>query len=179
MVEAGRADRELVRQRNVHRAFEATLVEAAVLADQVAARFLLGLPGNDVQNTARGVAAVQGALGPAQHLHALGVEEADIGHARPGEVDVVLVGGNARVPADALRLGGNAPERNLAGRNLADDQAGHVQRQVGDVLNGAIDQGLSLQRGQRGDYILPVFVAPLCRDENLLEFQRLGARFDR
>ena len=94
----------------------------------------------EVDRAGRGVLAVQGALGPTQHLDALDIEQIDEGHALASQVDPVEEHPDAAV--DAI-VGGTRAESANAVAGIA--RAGHRHQQAGHALLqllGTVDPGI-------------------------------------
>ena len=105
-VEPREAQFECWINRQVDRALNTNRVEIAILRGDKALELVAGLAGDQVDRSARRVAAIKRALRPAQHLDPLNVEKFVLGtHADGREVEQdagAIVGGRRnRVVADA------------------------------------------------------------------------------
>ena len=91
-----------------------------------------GLSRDDVQRAAEGVAPRERALGPAQHLHPLDVQQVHVGaHVAP-QVDAVHVDAHGRIGGDDVVLQADAAHehRGVAGIALAEVRLHHVRREL-------------------------------------------------
>src|SRR5690606_4691541 len=167
----GEAPEQAVGERHIDVAAEVDAVVAAEGHFPDAAEFLVGLRRYDVEGAADGVLAEQGALGTAQHLHALDIGEI---HDAPGgaaEVDAVHVDADGRIAGDdEVRLPDPADEHggNEAGaaalRPRAEIQVGNEVAHIGKVQRKAIGEVLSGEGGDRYRRLLQALLAPLRGD---------------
>jgi hypothetical protein len=138
---------------------------------------LLGrLLGDHVDRSAGRVAAVEGALWPAKHLDALGVEERRGGGRGAAQVDAVEVGGDTGVAAVRHVLVPDAADRDLRDRRIAaalrEEEARHVHVEIRGVDDPLPLHRVRVEGGDRDGGVLHRALASFGRDRDVLD--RLG-----
>ncbi len=129
-----------------------------------------GLVGDHVDAAAGGVAAVERALGTAQHLDPVYVVERSVGAIVPGLVDAVDVEGHRRIQGRGVVVGPDAADVDLGVDVVLAQHDG--RRQVADLAHvgdARLDQLGTADRGDREGDLLDVFRAFLRGDHHLLQ----------
>ncbi|MNX84186.1 hypothetical protein D3C86_1159740 [compost metagenome] len=167
------ADAQRVGQRGRTRGDQIDLVVAAVGALQRQFGVLAQALGDVLDRAADGVAAIEGALGPAQDLQPLDVEDVQHGALRTGHIDVVDVEADAwleapqRVlltdPADKARQGGVGAARDL------DRSVRGLLLQGGDVGGAGLLQTLRTDGGDSDRHVLQAFLAAARGDDDVVD----------
>jgi hypothetical protein len=135
---------------------------------QRAAEFPVGTLGDGVDRATDGVAPVEGALGPAQHLDAVDEDRPAARVLDAGGVDPVVVGGHAIVDAEVVGQPADAADHRAIQEGLVAQAGG----EVGDVLDGDDADGVLHLRGDRGDgdrHVLQVLRPLLRGDDQFLD----------
>ena len=157
----GDADRVADRAGDIGDGVE--LVVAAVGALQRDRGLIADAAGHILDRAADGVAAVQGALRPAQDLDALHVEDIQDRGLRTGDIDVVDVQTHARIEAPQRVLLANAADEGDQGRVRAarrvQRQTGRRTGQFGDVGRALVLERLGRDGGDRHRHVLQRFRA--------------------
>ncbi len=129
------------------------------------------IAGDDPQGAGAGIAAIERALGPAQHLHPLQVVELHHRADLAGDVDVVHIDRHHRL-LDRIALADAAQGVGLGGvadGDPADREVRDLARQVADGVHLAVRQGLGAE-GRDGDGgVLQVGLTPLGGDHQFLD----------
>ena len=113
--------------------------------------FIAGPPGNVIDRAHEGVASVAGALRALDHLDALHVGEAQVGHIAARQIYAVEENRHVLLAGLQYRhLGGAAYDRRgtPGAAEVLEIESGREQRDVAHVLDAAL---LQLLRGERGD----------------------------
>ena len=165
----------VVDHRRVDRCLDVVSIEPAVGCLAVGLEFVFGLSRDHLDGTTAGVAAIQRALGAAQHLHPLDVIQAEIVDALAGDEHVVQIKAQGRVHRDDGFGGAHAAQEHGGGTALADvvvaHQVGHVVDDVDHVERLA---PLDLHRVEGADghrHVLKPRFAPLGGHDHLLQHQ--------
>ena len=145
--------------------------EAAVCGLDARARCIFRPAREDVDRTARRVAAVQRALRALEHLDALEVEEARDRELGAAEVDAVHVSRDHATGADLVR---NAPQGQPGAEHadVVDDQAGHVELQAVQVALSGVGKGLGAQHRDAHRHLADVLFDLARGDDDLVERHR-------
>ena len=130
---------------------------------RLATQLGIGLARHDVEHAAHGVTTVQRALGPAQHLHALDVEQLQIG----GEGEMVQVGYIVHIQPDAGRIQplADAPDgqqRRAAPLQIV--QVANAAYQVARARDALLFRIGTAEHIDAGSHALVVLQHLLCRD---------------
>ncbi len=137
------------------------------------------LLGDQVDRAAGGVATVERALGPAQHLDALEVQVVDEGGARAAEVNAVDVERDPRVAAWGDVLVADSAEADLGvGEHHAEGEVGHRELEVAGALDASALEVVGAECGDRRCGLLGVGLALLGGDRDLLD-RGAGGRWRR
>ena len=162
-------------ERAAQRTLEVDVVVITVGEPRVAAQFLGRLGGDQVDRAADGIAAVQGALGPAQHLDALEVEERSELRLRARDDRAVHVQRDTGLAARRRGVRADAAYGELRHVEVvAEVDARHDQLQVLDVVDVRGRKPLAAQgRDRRADF-LQRLLAFLRGDDDFLELRRTG-----
>ena len=142
-----------------------------------------GVRRDDLHRAGNRVAAVERALGAAQHFDALHVEQVQVHAGEPAVVDVVHVDADGRLGEIEARvldagtagvdLDGLGARRHRVGLEVGDvlaDVLDHVDLPVGDLVDGEGADGHG--------HVLEALLPALGRDEDLVDLRRRGARPD-
>ena len=169
-IEARHAHPEFLAGRQVHETLEPDHVVIAIFAGHARAVFAqLRLVGEDVDDAAGGVAAIERALRPAQHLDSLHIVEFRVGDA--GAIDRRIIFGDADALIASRRDQGIADTANLkiarSVKLLAIVEVGHLQRQIGGAVEAAGFQRLLREGRDRDRDILQGFGTALRGDDDV------------
>ena len=147
MIEHAGADGQTLVDRNIDHTLE---VDQPEIADPCAGKgvksFEIGRIGDHVDHTHGGVATVESALRPLEHLDSRDIHKGDAGDC-PRQVGIVVEGGHRRIlPAGNVRAFNSADFdaelRRLVGCDRAEAYAGHEIVNVGNVQRTGVDDVL-------------------------------------
>ena len=173
LVEPGQPERhQILDQRYADAALHVDRIEPAVIDREIGFGGVAGLARRQVDRAAGGVAAVERALRPAQHLDLLEIEEPralrerradidavdiDADRARGGRVEIV----DADAPDEDARIGGAVVRLDL--------QAGRLVGEIDDIGDPAVADRVATDRGDGDGYVLKFFGALLRGDDDLAD----------
>ena len=171
VVDERKAALEVVGERARHRAVHDDLVEAAVRQVGVGLECVGGLARDELDGAAGGIPAEQRALRAAQRLDAREVEHREAREVDRARVAVVLVDRDRRFLLVAVVVLRDAADvehdlRARVGIHLEARHRPHDVRRVGDV---EVRERLFAERRHRDADVLQLLLAPLGRDDDLVE----------
>ncbi|MNE07107.1 hypothetical protein D3C80_997140 [compost metagenome] len=174
--DGGQAAQQVGRDLTRDIALDLVAVERAVLGVEAGAEVGGRGVGDDVDGAAGGVAAIEGALRAAQHLHAGDVEQGALCGHRIGVGDFIDIDADGRgvVRGVFARADAADAELRLAAAELAVDlHVGHGVFQVVDDRDALFIQLFAADDAERDAYVLAGLLTALGGDDDFANRRRL------